>query len=215
VFARARENARKTACLSNQKQIGLAFVQYSQDYDERMPPYTGVENFGTAGADYIERANYGWAVLLQPYAKSTQLFQCPSEPRKGASTPSKDYSDYIYNGEIGCSVPAACGYNPPKGTLIADFSYVANTISAFEGMSDGGTYYGTAAATLPSNSVVTYYQQDGSSVHPTYVAFYNAAHRHLDGFSAIFVDGHAKWLPPTKFTPVATPNGSNYTMKVK
>src|ERR1700754_1601330 len=37
VFARARENARRSSCQSNLKQIGLAFVQYSQDYDERLP----------------------------------------------------------------------------------------------------------------------------------------------------------------------------------
>src|SRR5690606_624654 len=37
VFARARENARRTSCLSNIKNMGLAFMQYTQDYDERMP----------------------------------------------------------------------------------------------------------------------------------------------------------------------------------
>ena len=37
VFARARENARRTSCLSNLKQIGLAFLQYTQDYDEAYP----------------------------------------------------------------------------------------------------------------------------------------------------------------------------------
>jgi prepilin-type N-terminal cleavage/methylation domain-containing protein len=37
VFARARENARRASCSSNMKQIGLGFLQYTQDYDERMP----------------------------------------------------------------------------------------------------------------------------------------------------------------------------------
>jgi type II secretory pathway pseudopilin PulG len=37
VFARARENARRSSCASNLKQIGLALAQYAQDYDERMP----------------------------------------------------------------------------------------------------------------------------------------------------------------------------------
>lgn len=39
VFAKAREKARQTSCLSNLKQIGTAFVMYAQDYDERFPKY--------------------------------------------------------------------------------------------------------------------------------------------------------------------------------
>jgi len=40
VFARARENARKASCQSNLKQLGLAYIQYAQDYDETwMSPY--------------------------------------------------------------------------------------------------------------------------------------------------------------------------------
>ena len=37
VFARARENARRASCQSNLKQLGLGFIQYEQDYDERFP----------------------------------------------------------------------------------------------------------------------------------------------------------------------------------
>ena len=38
VFAQARESARQSLCLSNGKQIGMAMLMYSQDYDERLPP---------------------------------------------------------------------------------------------------------------------------------------------------------------------------------
>ena len=37
VFGRARENARRSSCQSNLKQIGLGLLQYNQDYDEYMP----------------------------------------------------------------------------------------------------------------------------------------------------------------------------------
>jgi prepilin-type N-terminal cleavage/methylation domain-containing protein len=37
VFGRARENARRSSCQSNLKQIGLGIMQYTQDYDERLP----------------------------------------------------------------------------------------------------------------------------------------------------------------------------------
>src|SRR5690606_33473906 len=69
VFARARENARRTSCHSNLKQMGTATMMYIQDYDERYP-------FG-----YDDRSpGVYWPDLLQPYTKSRQLFYCPSSP---------------------------------------------------------------------------------------------------------------------------------------
>src|SRR5689334_25398731 len=70
VFARARENARRSSCQSNEKQIGLGILQYVQDYDERYP-LSRVDNSG------ITRNT--WYGMIQPYVKSTQLFQCPSD----------------------------------------------------------------------------------------------------------------------------------------
>lgn len=68
VFARARENARRSSCQSNLKQIGLGLAQYMQDYDEKRPNW----------ALYIAPENVGWQLLIQPYIKSAQLFVCPS-----------------------------------------------------------------------------------------------------------------------------------------
>src|SRR4051812_17085103 len=66
VFGRARENARRSSCLSNMKQIGLGMYQYSQDYDEKfMLEWDG-------GTDA------GWKQIVQPYLKSTQIWACPS-----------------------------------------------------------------------------------------------------------------------------------------
>ncbi|MBC8136527.1 MAG: DUF1559 domain-containing protein [Fibrella sp.] len=67
VFAQAREKARQTSCLSNEKQLGLSVLQYSQDYDETFP--IGVN------ADW----NNSWPVLVQPYVKSIDVFRCPSD----------------------------------------------------------------------------------------------------------------------------------------
>src|ERR1035438_4951515 len=71
VFAKAREKARTASCSNNCKQIGLAFIQYVQDYDEHYPPYDN----DTGGA--VPR--YGWELLIQPYIKNTQAFHCPSD----------------------------------------------------------------------------------------------------------------------------------------
>jgi prepilin-type N-terminal cleavage/methylation domain-containing protein/prepilin-type processing-associated H-X9-DG protein len=71
VFAKVREKARQTACLSNEKQLGLAFMQYGQDYDEVLP--RGV--VGSVGYIYV-----GWAGPIYPYVKSTGTYKCPDDP---------------------------------------------------------------------------------------------------------------------------------------
>lgn len=65
VFARARENARRSSCASNLKQLGIASAMYSQDYDERLVP---AQTTGDAR----------WAVLLGPYIKNRGFLRCPS-----------------------------------------------------------------------------------------------------------------------------------------
>ena len=71
VFARARENARRISCLSNLKQIGLGFLQYTQDYDESYPLTT------MSGMAMTPQAS--WTTSTQPYLKSVQIFRCPSD----------------------------------------------------------------------------------------------------------------------------------------
>ncbi len=66
VFAKAREKARTSSCQSNEKQIGVAFTQYAQDYDEKYPWREGGTN------------TYQWRSMVQPYIKSVQVFKCPS-----------------------------------------------------------------------------------------------------------------------------------------
>ena len=78
VFAKAREKARQSSCQSNCKQIGLAIMQYSGDYDEKFPLYgngTDDLNIATVVAGYR-----GWmSNVVEPYVKNHQIFSCPSE----------------------------------------------------------------------------------------------------------------------------------------
>jgi prepilin-type N-terminal cleavage/methylation domain-containing protein/prepilin-type processing-associated H-X9-DG protein len=67
VFAKAREKARQASCMSNEKQIALAVVQYSQDYDERYPRV------------YTNPPPRDWKNDIAPYLKNTQVFVCPSK----------------------------------------------------------------------------------------------------------------------------------------
>ncbi len=70
VFAQAREKARGTSCLSNEKQITLGLLMYIQDYDESFCPCAFGQ--GTAGAPYTV-----WDMMIQPYIKNQQIFVCP------------------------------------------------------------------------------------------------------------------------------------------
>jgi prepilin-type N-terminal cleavage/methylation domain-containing protein/prepilin-type processing-associated H-X9-DG protein len=89
VFARARENARKASCLSNLKQMGLAWTMYSQDYDEKAVPsgtqdmkldgtilWDGYHNFSATADD--PNASDATKSPMYPYMKNTQFTGCPS-----------------------------------------------------------------------------------------------------------------------------------------
>src|SRR3569833_607568 len=72
VFAKAREKARQTSCISNLKQIGLSLMQYSEDNEEVMPPLSTGDPSNT----------FSFRALVQPYVKSLEIFKCPSNPAK-------------------------------------------------------------------------------------------------------------------------------------
>ncbi|MFQ6098960.1 MAG: DUF1559 domain-containing protein, partial [Armatimonadota bacterium] len=82
VFAKAREKARQTSCMSNLKQIALAARAYSSDYDERTAPWGCREYAGYADTIPSNRDESPWS-RLYPYMKSIQIMACPS-------------SDFIY-----------------------------------------------------------------------------------------------------------------------
>jgi len=65
VFAKAREKARQTSCINNCKQLGLAFMQYVQDNDEKLP---SSNNYGS-----------DWAIHIYPYVKSSGVYACPDD----------------------------------------------------------------------------------------------------------------------------------------
>lgn len=87
VFAKAREKARQTACVSNTKQFVLAILQYAQDSDEAMPlAYKSDHMFGpdfaannTGGIGGTVGAQSGVPVEIFSYIKSTDVFKCPND----------------------------------------------------------------------------------------------------------------------------------------
>jgi prepilin-type N-terminal cleavage/methylation domain-containing protein/prepilin-type processing-associated H-X9-DG protein len=84
VFAQARASARAITCVSNTKQVSLAVLMYSQDYDEHIPlldnngrPYCGqTPDWGNPGTNPNE-VNTMFTGVIQPYMKNKQIQTCP------------------------------------------------------------------------------------------------------------------------------------------
>jgi prepilin-type processing-associated H-X9-DG protein len=131
---------------------------------------------------------YGWADAMQPYLKSTQIFQCPSETGSPSSDPvSGLYSDYWINSRA-------------AGQSDASFDATAVTVLLGDGASQATA--ATAAATPYPGSGRYYQNGDGVACPGTYsagasIASFGGAQRHLDGANLAFADGHVKWLKGT------------------
>ena len=185
VFGRARENARRSSCQSNLKQIGLGIMQYAQDYDERM----------ICGAMGSAAGNVFWIDLVQPYIKSYQLFRCPSNTRNDTTV------EFGTNGKVSYLAPidydgskAAVGASYAEGPNLSDFANVAQTIMITEGNVTGHdfgitrSFWNGAAA---------------NQTHPTTPdrpALFNG---HLTTGNYLFADGHVKSMKPLQTISVA------------
>ncbi len=100
VFAKARENARQTQCLSNMKQISTGFMMYAQDYDEMLPQYlsNGSQPYPNGEAS---NGSQLWYHRIFPYLKSINILNCPSVSTKytgGFFIGDNDRFSYGYNG---------------------------------------------------------------------------------------------------------------------
>lgn len=134
VFARAREKARQSACLSNLKQIALAVQMYADDHDEVLPFYMGP--WGQT-----------WYDDIAPYMKNTAITVCPSKPEWNQNH-ATDKVGYGLNEEIfthGAS-------DPP--TPLAVIDYPAETIGGADKDQGGALHVGpsfSSSTTWPYN----------------------------------------------------------------
>ena len=168
VFAKAREKARQTSCLSNLKQLGLALVMYGQDYDEQLVPnHTGAQD--PPGVSWVE-----WWDITEPYIKNWQIFICPSQGSRigaygtlGISYAKRGCSDNVLSGENSSAFwwgMMAMVQAPAETIVLADWG-TGNGHRLCPHWHQGGTYVGY--------------------VHPLV---------HNDGTNYAFMDGHAKWM---------------------
>ena len=182
VFSRARENARRSSCQSNLKQIGLGMLQYTQDYDERYAMYKVVGGTGEAGSPY------GWADAIQPYLKSSQVFQCPSDtlaPPTLAPLPKQvGYCDYVYNVALG-SQPSAVAPATGAGASLSALENAPLTMMFMDARNDNDTQ-------ASNNGSARMTTRGGGGVGLAMASNFDAT-RHLDGANLAFADGHVKW----------------------
>ena len=172
VFARAREKARQTSCLSNVKQIGLGVIMYCQDYDEMYPKYS---------LSGVPSTVNSWNEVLDPYIKNTQIFRCPSLP--GASLGyGVNWRHVICYPAIDSSLGREVGLaniTEPASTLILTDSHNGTT---GEGTGGYSAIYCPHCYSTPPYSLVNY----------------AISSRHNEGANVLLCDGHAKWYKTTE-----------------
>ena len=189
VFSRAREQARKTACLSNHHQLSLAFMQYVQDYDESLPNVTdggisagrlgGWVYFSQFPANKFPNAYDVTKGSVYPYIKNAQVFVCPSDTQGRQAGNSYAANSCIFNG-------SAAGFE--TGKALAQFASPAS----FMLIGEEASYVALTDST-----------DDGYLLYPVNVI----SSRHSEGTTLSFVDGHSKWLRPEKIVADALQTG--------
>ncbi len=123
VFAQAREQARQSTCLSNEKQLGLAMMQYVQDFDERFP--SGI-NANWGGPTW---SGEGWAGQCYPYVNSTAVFACPDDTTTGG--PNNLPVSYAYNINL-VSGQGLLPTDPQPGISLSSLNSSSRTVLLFE-----------------------------------------------------------------------------------
>jgi prepilin-type N-terminal cleavage/methylation domain-containing protein/prepilin-type processing-associated H-X9-DG protein len=178
VFAKAREKARQSSCLSNCKQLALGCLQYAQDYDETLAP-------GYIGGPYPE-----WYTVIMPYVKNTQILQCPSFTYTGNS--------YGYNTRLSAGVRLSTLAKSAETLLIADGARFPTA-----GVSGPPASWVPDSNCHWQICFPLYGNWNGGSC--TGNACTRRLHvRHNEGANVAFCDGHAKWTRGDEYTtPIA------------
>jgi prepilin-type N-terminal cleavage/methylation domain-containing protein/prepilin-type processing-associated H-X9-DG protein len=213
VFSRARENARRTSCQSNLKQLGLAFTQYAQDYDEILP-------FAVTNSDEAAYPVRSWDMAVQPYTTATKtiygktsssILACPSHTNAQTPGNTRSYSMPSPRGTDGLSVTGKY-VDPPgpvpsynEGQPIAKITVPAETLLLVEANTLNNTVNSWLRATCEGPFI---YREDGTTLASGGDTQSGGPVRqdqqrpkqpfHFDGWNYLFVDGHVKWLRPEK-----------------
>jgi len=206
VFARARENARRSSCLSNLKQIGLGIMMYTQDYDEKYPHAQSVTTQLPPDGYFWYDGRWYWPQMIYPYTHNSEVFFCPSayftlHDDAGRPTPYRNH--YGANSLImptitslpsqslsSVSSPATTYLAMDMGAYaLAAITYVVPGVGTVRGITEPAAafYY------LPGTYSIVGTDPFTSSATAQNEADYKSG-RHFGGVNVAFADGHVKWL---------------------
>ena len=129
VFAAARERTRQSSCSNNEKQMGIAMMQYNQDWDEKFPCGTPQNNGqGNHGLQ-------GWASNLYPYVKTGGVFTCPDDPFRVSTSGARTLCSYAINMDLKKTrYDPSDGISPSYAIMygLSDLKSPSLTITIFE-----------------------------------------------------------------------------------
>jgi len=203
VFAKAREKARPISCASNEKQLGLAFVQYVQDYDEMFPCGSLSTVRNTVGN--------GWATQIYTYVKSTGLYKCPDDSFSASGTWGGNWVTESYGYNYNQAKNNTDGSAADRASVsMATAAAPASTVELFEVTNTALDSTGTIAndwTSMASVGCAPWQQGVGNQVtgplggQPNYTASGGLQALHTDGSNFLMIDGHVKWLRGDKVSP--------------
>ena len=220
VFMWVRENGRRAACLSNERQLGLGFLQYAQE-NEGVFPLGSQVNAHWEPPSETPPTGEGWAGQIYPYVKSVEVFHCPDDSTTPA--PSAQVVSYGYN--LWFAAAITIRGRPER------LPYVAKTVLLFEvagdsaqiRLSDEGAAQGARQFSVAGRGPDMYFLPGGGggSGGPIYATgwlggidplrarsstaylYPDRGGRHLGGSNFLLADGHVKWLLPEKVLPMS------------
>jgi hypothetical protein len=167
--------------MSNEKQIGLAFMQYIQDYDERYP----IKYWACSGSacPYTDNSGTLWYHALYPYTKNIAIFNCPSAtiPWQSLNSAGK----WVYNSNVNY------GWNESYGSQVGSTTKFSNDLFNERPLADVEDPSGTLLVTEVDQA------DDGNSYRVNGTTSTSAklpGQLHFDGDNVLFADGHVKWM---------------------
>ena len=224
IFIRIREKAHQSQCLSNQKQISLALLQYIHDNDEYFP--CGTQPYSDGALSGV-----GWSAQIYPFIRNASVFTCPDDTTQATASTATGLSaiSYAINGNISYDRHGyAAGFTPvlqsnTKIVLLVEVTGVlANVVNPQEQSSSDYP----ACANGRQGHLFTTRSAVQDPQHVKYAAgimgdiyrspeipieYQSITGRHQLGANYLFVDGHAKYLLPVQVSPGtnATTNDSD------
>jgi prepilin-type N-terminal cleavage/methylation domain-containing protein/prepilin-type processing-associated H-X9-DG protein len=189
VFGRARENARRSACQSNLKQLALSMMQYASDYDDRLP-------LGTSFDMVWNNEGVGWG-SMQPYLKSKSLLYCPNVKSNTNPKFQQTYGVPNNGGNVNSAIAVT---STTASTLLATIPQASLTCLVGEtagASSAGGWHFDPLDATGGGQAIFDAGNAAGAlqTLH---------MYRHLEGSNYAYLDGHVKWLKKENVQRVMT-----------